>query len=359
MAKMAPQWMQAARWHGRGDVRVERIPLPVPAPNELLVKVVHCGICGTDLEEFREGPLTVPTTPHPVSGRSAPLTLGHEVVGVVARAASDGTGPREGTLIVPDVVDGCGRCWWCQRHEPGLCPALVVRGQQTDGGLAEYMTARAESCVVVPAGVPSQWAALAEPTSVAVRAIRHAQVMGARVAVIGAGTIGQLIAQTLMRAAGARDVLVVDPDLVRLELTRRLAGVRVATPDEAPEAFASAPSPGFDVIFECTGRPGQLGQAMQRVRAGGTVVAVGLRPGSEEISVPGLVLSEKRVVGTAAHVWDTDVADAVALIADGRIDVEDLVTHRVPLVDLVDRGFGALEDRSSSAVKVLIDCSDA
>jgi 2-desacetyl-2-hydroxyethyl bacteriochlorophyllide A dehydrogenase len=351
-----PRLMKAARWHARSDIRVDEVPVPRPADDEVLVKVLHCGICGSDLEEFREGPLTVPVEPHPVSGRSAPITLGHEVVGVVARAAANGVGPQVGTLVVPDVVDGCGHCWWCLRHEPGLCPDLVVRGQQADGGLAEYMTARASSCVLVPPGVPSERAALAEPVSVAVRAVRHVQVMGGRVAVIGAGTIGQLVAQVLMRAAGARSVLVVDPDERRLALVARLAGADTTTPDQAQAAFDAAPEPGFDAIFECTGRPGQLRLALERVRAGGTVVAVGLRPGAEEIPLPALVLPEKRLIGTAAHVWDTDVADAIQLIADGRVDVDALVTHRVPLGDLVTDGMGALEDARSGALKVLIDC---
>jgi threonine dehydrogenase-like Zn-dependent dehydrogenase len=135
-----------------------------------------------------------------------------------------------------------------------------------------------------------------------------------------------------------------------------LAGVAIATPNEAPEVFGTGPQPGFDVIFECTGRPGQLRLALERVRAGGTVVAVGLRPGVEEIPLPSLVLPEKHLIGTAAHVWDTDVADAVQLIADGRLDVADLVTHRVPLSEVATTGMGLLENTASGALKVLIDC---
>lgn len=351
--------MMAARWHGRRDIRVERVSFPKPAPHELVVRVLYCGICGSDLEEFREGPLTIPVRPHPVSGRCAPLTLGHEVVGIVERRAADGTGPEEGTVVIPDVVDGCGHCWWCRRHEPGLCPDLVVRGQQTDGGLAEYMAARAETCIVVPPGVPPDAAALAEPVSVAVRAVRHARVMGCTVGVIGAGTIGQLVGQVLMRVAGARRVIVIDPDRSRLHLTQQLTKATVAVPDVAAEIFANVPAPGVDVIFECTGRPGQLGLALERVRAGGTVVAVGLRPGVEAVSLPQLVLGEKTLVGTAAHVWDTDVADAVGLIADGRVDARALVTHRVPLTRLVEMGIGALDDATSRALKVLVDCRAA
>lgn len=349
--------MRAARWHARQDIRIEDLPVPVPASDEVLVRVLYCGICGSDLEEYREGPLTVPVTPHPSSGRMAPITLGHEAVGIVEKAAADGSGPAVGTLVVPDVVDGCGRCWWCQRHEPGLCPRLVVRGQHSDGGLAEFMLARGRTCVVVPEGVAPEDAALAEPLSVAVRAVgKIDRPIGVRAAVIGAGTIGQLIAQMLLRVAGAGSVVVVDPSPTRRRMAAHLSGAEVDPPDQAATRLAEMPEPGVDVIFECTGRPRQLALALERVRPGGLVVAVGLRPGSEAIGVGDLVLGERRVVGTAAHVWDTDVADAIRFIADGRVTVRELVSHRVPLADLVAVGLPALESPTSGALKVLIDC---
>jgi 2-desacetyl-2-hydroxyethyl bacteriochlorophyllide A dehydrogenase len=349
--------MMAGRWYARGDLRVEKVPIPKPKPDEVLVRVLHCGICGSDLEEYRDGPLTVPITPHPVSGAFAPMVLGHEVVGIVARSAADGSGPPEGTMVIPDVVDGCEECWWCRQHEPGLCPNLVVRGQTTDGGLAEYMVARGRSCVIVPTGVEPREAALTEPLSVAVRAVRKAlPLSGARAAVIGAGTIGQLIAQVLTRSLDAADVVVVDPNQTRLALARKLSGANVSTPEQAERLFEPSSGRGFDVIFECTGRHGQLGSALHRVRAGGLVVAVGLRAEEEAISLNDLVLGERRMVGTAAHVWDTDVVDAINLIATKQVQVAELVTNAVPLGDLVSVAMPLLNDPASGAVKVVIDC---
>ncbi|SDU85019.1 alcohol dehydrogenase catalytic domain-containing protein [Jiangella alkaliphila] len=342
--------MRAARWHGRGDVRIEDVPVPVPAPDELLVEVLWCGICGTDLEEYRDGPLTIPVQPHPRRGTRAPITLGHEVAGRVHTAAADGSGPPAGAVVVPDVVIGCGACWWCRRHEEGLCPELAVRGQTEDGGLARFMPAHAATCLVVPPGVAPESAALVEPASVAVRALRKAgDLLGARVAVVGAGTVGQLVARCAV-AAGAVVELVVDPVPSRRELAVA-HGARAAA-DPAGAAGAG----GYDAVVECSGADGALPLALDLARRGGTVVAVGLRARPEMLDVVGLVLGEKRLVGSAAHLWDTDCAPALDLIASGRLPVDDLISRRVPLERVVEDGFGALADRAGDVLKVLVDC---
>ena len=347
----------AARWHARLDIRIDDVPMPSPAANQALLKVLWCGICGTDLEEFREGPLTVPVgTPHPTSGRLAPLTLGHEVVARIEVAARDGSGPSVGTVVLPDVVVGCGHCWWCRRHEDGLCPNLSVLGQTDDGGLAQYMVATAAHCLKVPSGMDPGEAALSEPAAVAIRALRKLpQLLGARIAVIGGGTIGQLVAQSA-RSSGAALVVMVDPLVDRRVLAHRLSGARVCTPTELPALAAGLGEPGFDAVIECTGRPGVLRQSVSLVRRGGVVVAVGLRPGDESLDLADLVLGEKTVIGSAAHLWDTDVADAVTMMSDGRLTVAPLISHRLPLPDLVSLGLAVLSDPTSGALKVLIDC---
>jgi (R,R)-butanediol dehydrogenase / meso-butanediol dehydrogenase / diacetyl reductase len=162
--------MRAARWHGRHDVRVEEVPVPEPQPDQALIEVEWCGICGTDLEEYNDGPVSIPVgEPHPLTGRKAPLTLGHEIVGCVVKPARDGSGPLEGARVIPDVVLGCGECYWCRRHQEGLCVGHAVVGLHTDGGLAEYVASTARTCVLVPDTLEADVATLAEPTSVAAR----------------------------------------------------------------------------------------------------------------------------------------------------------------------------------------------
>ncbi|MCU1677250.1 MAG: (R,R)-butanediol dehydrogenase / meso-butanediol dehydrogenase / diacetyl reductase [Frankiales bacterium] len=348
----------AARWHGRGDVRIDEIPLPSIADDELLVRVEWCGICGTDLEEFRDGPITIPVgEPHPERGTVAPIVLGHEVVGLVHRAAADGSGPPVGALVVPDVVIGCGRCWWCLRHQEGLCPLLSVRGQTEDGGLAQYLAARAATCLIVPDGVTAEEAALVEPASVAVRALRAAgAVPGARVAVVGAGTVGQLVTRVAHAFGGVVD-LVVDPVDRRRALAFASGALAAVHPDAAPGVAAQTDRSGYDVVVECSGAAGALPLAVTLARRGGMVVALGIRAEPDLLDTVDLVLSEKRIVGSAAHLWDNDSAVALDLIATGRLRVDDLVSHRIPLEETVTTGFAVLASRDPSALKVLVNCA--
>ncbi|GAA4342124.1 2,3-butanediol dehydrogenase [Microbacterium rhizosphaerae] len=344
--------MRAARFHGRRDVRVESVPKPVPGAGEVLVEVEYCGICGTDVEEFREGPLVVNMEPHALTGTMAPLALGHEVVGVVVAhgLGVDASRIPVGTRVIPDVVVGCGECWWCRRHQEGICERQAVRGFNLDGGLAEFMIATEETLVVVPTSLDAVQAVFAEPVAVAVRAVRAAGDLGdgAVVGVIGAGTIGLLIAQ-VARAAGAQ-VLCSETSAARTAVARA-AGFRAAAPAGFAEILhAISDGRGADVIFECTGLGAVAVASLDLVRRGGTQVQVGISGGTAAIDIASFVLGEKRLVGTAAHLWDIDVAPAVQLIASGVVDVSALPSHVVPLEDAAN----VLADPDPSIYKQLI-----
>lgn len=335
--------MKAARWYAAGDIRMEEVPVPQPHEGELLVRVERTGICGSDLEEYLEGPVEV---------RSSPLTLGHEVVGTVVDCP--GGGVPAGSVVVPDVVDSCGTCWWCQRHEVGLCSSLTVRGQHVDGGLAEYMVARAHTVVRVPRGLSLDCAAFAEPTAVAVRALRKVgDLTGTVVCVVGAGSIGNLICQVLAGSGAAR-IIAVEPIARRRQLACELGASAAAAPSDAlGSVHHLSDGRGADVVFECTGLPEAGAAALRLSRRGGTVVLVGFRRANLSLSLMDLVIGERHVLGTAAHVWDEDVTAAVALLANGRVNPIPLLTAVVPLQRVVEDGFERMrQDRDT--LKLLV-----
>ncbi len=342
-----PATMTAVRWHGRRDVRVEQVPVPHPAADEALVEVAFAGLCGSDLEEYLEGPVVVP----------GPVTLGHEIVGTVVAPAADGSGPPAGTVVVVDVVTGCGVCFWCRQHQEGQCPRLRVTGLHIDGGLAQYVTGRADRLVPVPAGLGPADAALTEPTAVAVRAVRKlGAVRGHSALVVGGGTIGLLIAQVL-RHSGAEPVLVVEPSRARRGVADRLGLTSVWADSEPLRAAALAPhlpDRGIDVVVECSGADGAARGAVRAVRPGGTVLLLSVTPTDQALDLTDAVLGEKTMIGSAAHMWDEDVAPAVDLIAAGAVQVAPLVTHTVPLGD-GSAAFALLADPSKEAIKVLVD----
>lgn len=343
--------MRALRWHGRRDLRVETVPVPELGPADALVRVTRVGLCGTDVEEYLTGPHDIPVdAPHRVSGAIAPMIPGHELVGTVERC--DSRPELVGTVVIPDVVQGCGRCWWCQRHEDGLCPDLVVLGQTTDGGLGEFVRCRAETLVSVPAELSIDIAAFAEPVAVAVRAVAKAgDIRGSTVVVVGAGVVGNLIAQ-VARAHGAQ-VVATDTAAWRLELAAE-TGI-TAVPVEKSEERVSQLTGGrmADVVFECAGRDASFALSATLARRGGAIVLVGIGNTLPAFPWRRVVLREQRLIGSAAHVWDVDVATAVQLLASGHVDPAPLISRIVGLDDVAT----TLEEMTTSAhlAKVLVD----
>ncbi len=338
--------MSAARWYGAGDIRIDQVQQPVPDNGDALVEVEWVGLCGSDVEEYLHGPVVA----HP------PLILGHEIVGIVRVSAADGTGPAAGTRVVVDVVTGCGNCYWCQRHDEGLCPDLVVTGQHANGGLARYVVGRAERLVVVPPHLDPRTAALAEPLAVAVRALRKAgNLTGRGVLIFGGGTIGMLCAQ-VARVGAAASIVVVEPGPRRRETIESWDVDTVwakSKQERADDVAGHFPGRGVDVVVECAGRSGLAGEAASLARRGGLVVLTGVVPPPDPMDTLDIVLAEKTVVGSAAHMWDDDVVVAVGLLANGSVDVTSMITHEVPLAE-IGRAFEILTDPKQDAIKLLV-----
>jgi (R,R)-butanediol dehydrogenase/meso-butanediol dehydrogenase/diacetyl reductase len=350
--------MKAALWHARDDVRVEETPEPgAPGPNELILKIIACGICGTDLEEYRAGPLFIPVgKANPLTGRMAPIVLGHEFVGEVVEVGRGVTRVKSGDIVSPDVVISCGTCYWCQRHQVSLCDNLAALGLSGDGGLAEYCKVPLAMCVKLPDGVPGEHAALAEPLSVVVRAVRKGRVhLGDRVAIFGGGTIG-LLALQAARCAGASEVYLVEPRAGRRDLATRLGATGVIDPNaEAPsQALRSRTAVGPDVVIEASGSPSAGPAAIDAARKGGRIVMVGLPVAPVAMNFLRLVETEKEVVGSLAHVYDEDYQAAVHMIAEERVQVAPLISDRIPLDDVVERGLHRLEREPADILKILV-----
>lgn len=340
--------MRALVWHGRRDVRLEDVPdAPPPGADEVRLDVEWCGICGTDVEEYVAGPIVIPTQPHPLTGLCAPMIIGHEVAGRVADVGSSVTGLRPGDLVGVDGVFTCGECSACRRHQLTGCAKLASIGMHYPGGLAERMTVPAFTCLPFPSGTPAEHAALAEPFSVAVRALTRGRLHpGERVGVLGAGPIGLAVLQCA-RAFGASSVTVVDP-----VPQRRAAALALGA--------SSALSPGSrlggpDVVVECTGAADVPTQAIELPRPGGRVVLVGVPTEPATVDWFRVLWREVEIIGCVGHVWDEDFRIAVELIASGRVDVAPMITDRIPLERAVPDGIERLaQGARGDTIKILI-----
>lgn len=347
--------MLAARWHGRADVRVEDVPDPgAPGAGWVRVRVEACGICGTDVEEYEAGPNIVPIEPHPLSGRCAPLTLGHEAVGVV-EAAGAGVSLAEGTRVAIEANMFCGACWWCQRHEYQLCPQLASLGLMTDGGLAEVVLAPAYMCIPYGDHVPAVHAAFSEPLSVAVRAVSRAGVrLGSTVGVLGAGAVGLLTVQTA-RLAGAQMIVAIERLAERRALALQLgADVAVAPEEAADVAMDLTRGLGLDVTIEAAGNPAAAATAVRLARRGGRAVLLGVFDADVPIGMMDFLLGEKEVTASLSHVYDADFATAVALIDRGAVQVGPMISDLIPLSKVVEEGFKPLVADPAAHLKVIV-----
>jgi (R,R)-butanediol dehydrogenase/meso-butanediol dehydrogenase/diacetyl reductase len=347
--------MLAVRWWGRDDVRVEDITDPGDPPaGWVRLKIQACGICGTDVEEYTSGPVIIPTDPHSLTGRCAPLTLGHEAVGVVD---TKGAGVRLdlGTPVAIESNLFCGTCWWCRRGQYQLCPGLASLGLMGDGGLAEYMLAPEYMCIPFQNEVPSEHAALAEPLSVAVRAVSRAGLgIGSTVAVLGAGTVGLLAIQAA-RLAGASTVISVERLPERRALALKLGADLAVPPEDAIKAAEGATRGiGVDATIEAAGNANAAAFAVKLVRRGGRAVLLGVFDDTVPVDMMDLLLGEKTLTASLSHVYDEDFTHAVSLIDRGAVMLEPLITDRIALPDVLEKGFKPLVTEPGEHLKIVV-----
>ena len=293
--------MKAAVWHARNDIRVESVPDPgPPGPGEVVIRVGACGICGTDLEEYRDGPLFIPVDePNPLTGRKAPLILGYEFAGEVVAVGKGVKKFRVGDRLALDVLIYCGECYWCQRHQVSLRDSLAALGLMGDGGLAEYCALPESMAIALPNGLSDDHAALA------VRAIRKGRlVAGERVAVFGGGTIGQFSAQS---ALAAGEVFLVEPLPARRQLALDFGASAAIDPsrEDVTELLRQMTGGiGPDLVLEASGKA--IAPAIHAARNGGRIVLVGLPVKATSFNFFDLVVTEKEVIGSLSHIYDEE-----------------------------------------------------
>jgi 2-desacetyl-2-hydroxyethyl bacteriochlorophyllide A dehydrogenase len=319
--------VQALVWQGGELVGPAEVAEPTPAPGWALVEPAYVGLCGTDLH--------ICAGEHP---RARPgLVIGHEIVGRLAAPCGE---LEAGTAVFVNPLLSCGTCLACRRGRSHVCERLGLIGIDANGGAAELLGAPADHLLALPAALDLRRAALVEPLAVAVRAVRRGgSVLGDRVHVVGAGPIGLLVAECA-RAAGA-SVTMSEPVARRAEAAANF-GFQLED--------VSAQSHSADVVFDCTGHPSVAPTVLAWAAAGGTVVTVGMYPGVAGVNLQDLMFRELKLVGTRVYTRD-DVNAAVALIADGAVDVERVITDILPLSE---GGNAIAHLRAGAELKVLV-----
>jgi len=340
--------MQAGLVTGKGQLELVEFPDPEPSPGKAVVEIAYCGICGTDLHAYQSG------SPY------NPAICGHEWSGTVSAAPAD-VQVAEGDRVAIGIAGACGECATCRRGDAEHCESafagLIGIGPlaASHGGFASSIAIDASRLYGVEQSISDVQAAMLEPATIALHAVRRTPIrLGDVVAVIGGGPIGLLVGQCA-RAAGAGLVILIEPQSSRRQFGTALGFDLLIDPGaENTEAVIAERTgqAGVDVVFECAGIPETVDMAVTLSRRGGVVSLVGVPNAPSSINAASWLIKEIRLTASLGYLREEfDLTQS--LVADGRLQLDPLHTSTVSLSGMAD-AFARLS-QSPEEVKILVD----
>lgn len=328
----------------------EEVPTPVCGPDDVLVAVKACAICGSDV--------------HGVDGstgrRQPPVIMGHEASGIVAEVGSNVTGFAVGGRITFDSTIYCGQCSYCRRGQVNLCDNRRVLGvscgdYRQDGAFAEYVAVPVHICYPLPEELSFEEGALVEPVSIAIHGVSRAPLsLNDTALVVGAGTIGLLIIQAL-RTAGCGQIIAVDIDAGKFSLAEKFGATSCLKADQdglLAHIFELTGGQGVDAAFEAVGIGPTVNLAVEATRKGGHLVLVGNVSPKVELPLQAVVTRELTLHGSCASSGEYPLC--LDLMKQGRISVKELISATAPLRE-GDGWFRRLYNREPGLMKVVLN----
>jgi (R,R)-butanediol dehydrogenase/meso-butanediol dehydrogenase/diacetyl reductase len=345
--------MRAAVFHGREDLRLEDVPEPAPRPDEVKLKVLYNGICGSDLHEYYHGPITTRTTPHPLTGVKNPVIMGHEMCGEIVATGGEIEDLRVGDRVAVEPVETCGHCLYCTSGQYNHCGLLAFHGyNRAGGGLAQFTCVKRPMAHKLPQGMTGIEGALIEPMAISYRTAERCNVEAGQTVVIhGAGPIGLGVCFTL-RKWGVRTILV-DPSQERRAALARIGITAVLDPRDGDVVSAIKDLTGglgADASVDAAGVPVAFTAALRGTKVGGTLVVVAIHTQPIEIAPMEVLMSEVNIVGIAlsCNTFPSVIAEMAAGTYPQRGWVE-----TIPFAGLIENGFERLHRQQG--MKILVD----
>jgi L-iditol 2-dehydrogenase len=325
-------------------------PTPDIGPDDVLLKVAACGICGSDV--------------HGMDGSSGrrrpPIIMGHEAAGAIARLGSNVTDWKEGDRVTFDSTINCGKCWFCRRGQINLCDHREIFGVsceecRREGALAEYVVVPRHILYRLPDSLSFRHAAMVEPVAVAVHAVNRSHVqLGDTAVVLGAGVIGLLLVQAL-RAAGCGRIMAVDLDPTKLEFACKLGADDALRPDQndvAAEVMRRTDGRGADLALEAVGIAPTVQTGVKCLRKGGRLTLVGLL--ADKVEMPMQTIVTRELTIDSSYISCGEYPACLDLMARRAIDVEPLISGVAPLAD-GPKWFERLHAGNEGLMKVILE----
>jgi L-iditol 2-dehydrogenase len=327
-----------------GKIEFRDVPVPKVKKGQVLVKIKRIGICGSDIHVYHGK--------HPYT--SYPVVQGHEVSGEIVKLGG-GSNFKKGdkVTIKPQVV--CGKCYPCKHGQNHICDNLKVMGFQTTGMASEYFAVDAEKALKLPENISYDHGALVEPLAVAIHALkRGGDIRGRKVLVLGAGPIGNLVAQAA-NGMGARSVMITEISDYRLNVARE-CGINYCLnskfQDIGEELINRFGEDRADIIFECVGINTTTEQAITNARKGTDIIVVGVFAEKATIDL-GLVQDrELRLIGTLMY-QEEDYRKAIELIEENKVKLNPIITEHFPFENYLE-AYKYIEEKKDKIMKVMI-----
>lgn len=329
-----------------GVITFQEVDMPKVTEQDVCIRIERIGICGSDIHVYHG---KHPFTPYPV-------TQGHEASGVIVAVGSLVERLKVGDKVTIEPQLVCGDCHPCRAGRYNVCEELKVMGFQAPGMAAEYFTVNQSKVTKLPSNMSFDEGALIEPLAVAVHAIKRAKkVQGKNIVVLGAGPIGNLVAQTA-RAYGAAKVLITDISDFRLDKAREV-GIDVCINtlhkdlgDAIEEHFGPDKA---DFIYDCAGNNTTMGQAIRYARKGSTIILVAVFDGKAEIDLA--VLNDHELkLDTSMMYLHEDYIDAIRIASEALVDLQALITKHFPIQKFKE-AYEYIDENREESMKVIID----
>jgi len=344
--------MRAAVFHGRSDLRLEDVPEPRAGAGEVKLRVLYNGICGSDLHEVYDGPITTRTTPHPLTGIQNPVILGHELSGEVIEIGAGIEDLAIGDRVAVEPVETCGTCMYCTSGQYNHCGLLAFHGyNRGSGGLAQFSVVKRSMAHKLPKTMSAREGALIEPMAISYRTAQRCEVEAGQTVVIhGGGPIGIGVFFTLA-SRGVR-VIMVDPSAQRRAALTKLGVPIVLDPMDGDVVSAIKDltgGRGADTSVDAAGVPAAFKAALLSTAVGGRLIVVAIHTHPLQIAPMDMLMTEVQISGIALsnYIFPSVIEEMSAgtYLMDGWVET-------VPFERLISDGFERL--RRQDGMKILV-----
>lgn len=346
--------MKAAVWHGHKDVRIEEKEIPRAYYGQVVIKVAYAGICGTDRHEYM-GPNFIPVkTPHRLTGKTAPLTLGHEFSGWITEVGEGVSEFKVDDRVTANGSLACNECEFCKQGRFNICEKLGFLGVGLDGAFAEYVSVEASKLFKIPDNLSLKEAVLSEPLACGAHAVSIVGDMKDKnIVVIGSGVIG-LSAFFAAKEAGAGKIIVTGIGTARKALIEKYGGsyVDVSHKNLSQEVLHLFDGKLADVVFECVGYQSTLDSGIEVLKHGGSLMVMGVFEKPPVFPMNFFQEGERKLYTSQA--FTTEMANTLAQLSQGKIDGNGLITKEIELKDIVKEGFEELLENGAEHIKIII-----